>query len=90
MWPQSQQTLLAFVLRFGGDRLGAVTALEWLLCLGVLSALARRLCERPEHIGPALVIALGAPVVRFRWRRRRKICCCSPPRRDGILSVRHR
>ena len=31
MWPQSQQVLLAFVLRLGGDKLGVVTALEWLL-----------------------------------------------------------
>jgi Protein of unknown function (DUF1420) len=66
MWPQSQHVLLAFVLRLGGDRLGAVTALEWLLCIGVVSALARRVCERPEHVGAALVIAFGAPVVAFQ------------------------
>jgi hypothetical protein len=66
MWPQSQQVLLAYVLRLGGDRLGAVTALEWLLCIGVVSALARRVCERSEHVGPALVIALGSPVVAFQ------------------------
>jgi hypothetical protein len=66
MWPQSQQVLLAFLLRLGGDRLGMVTALEWLLCLGVVSALARRVCEREAHVGAALVIALGAPVVAFQ------------------------
>jgi hypothetical protein len=66
MWPQSQQALLAFLLHLGGDRLGAVTALEWLLCLGVVSALARRVCERTEHVGAALIIALGAPVVAFQ------------------------
>src|SRR5665213_1758388 len=66
MWPQSQQVLLAFLLQMGGDRLGAVTALEWLLCVGVVSALARRVCERSEHIGAALIIGLGAPVVAFQ------------------------
>ena len=66
MWPQSQQVLLAFVLQAGGDRLGMVTALEWWLCIGVVYALARRVCERTEHVGPALVIALGAPVLAFQ------------------------
>lgn len=66
MWPQSQQVLLAYMLHFGGDRLGALTALEWLLAIGVISALARRTCERSEHIGAAIVIALGAPVVAFQ------------------------
>jgi hypothetical protein len=66
MWPQSQQMLLAFLLRLGGDRLGMVTALEWCLVLGVVSALARRVCERTEHVGAALIIALGAPVVAFQ------------------------
>ena len=66
MWPQSQQILLAFLLRLGGDRLGVVTALEWCLVLGVVSALARRVCERTEHVGAALIIALGAPVVAFQ------------------------
>jgi hypothetical protein len=66
MWPLSQQMLLAFVLRAGGDRLGLVTAVEWALCLGVLSALARRVCTRREHVWAALVIGLGSPVVAFQ------------------------
>ena len=66
MWPQSQQVLLAFMLHLGADRLGALTALEWLLAIGVISALARRACERTEHIGAAIIIALGAPVVAFQ------------------------
>src|SRR5207253_5579269 len=66
MWPQSQQILLAFLLRLGGDRLGVVTALEWCLVVGVVSALARRVCERTAHVGAALIIALGAPVVAFQ------------------------
>jgi hypothetical protein len=66
MWPQSQQVLLAYMLHLGSDRLGALTALEWLLSIGVISALARRACERTEHIGAALVIALGSPVVAFQ------------------------
>jgi hypothetical protein len=66
MWPQSQQILLAFVLQAGGDRLGLVTALEWWLCIGVVAALAGRVCERREHVGAALVLALGAPVLAFQ------------------------
>ena len=66
MFPQSQHVLLAYVMRVGGDRLGAVTALQWLLTIGVVSALARRVCERSEHVGAALVIALGAPVAAFQ------------------------
>ena len=66
MWPQSHGVLLAFMLRLGGDRLGLVTAFEYLLCLGVLSALARRVCERPEHVMAALIIAIGSPVVGFQ------------------------
>jgi hypothetical protein len=66
MWPQSQQVLLAYILHLGGDRLGALTALEFLLAIGVMSALARRTCERSEHIGAAIIIALGAPVVGFQ------------------------
>jgi len=66
MWPQSQQVLLAYLLQIGSDRLGAVTALEWLLCIGVVSALARRVCERSEHVAAAMIIGLGAPVVGFQ------------------------
>jgi hypothetical protein len=66
MFPQSQMLLLAFVLRMGGDRLGAVTAFEWLLCLGVMSALARRFCERSDHAVAAVIIALGSPVMAFQ------------------------
>lgn len=66
MWPQSQQVLLAFVIHVGGDRPGAVTALEWLLAAGVVSALARRVCERKEHVGAAMAIALGSPVIAFQ------------------------
>ena len=66
MWPQSQQVLLAFMLQAGGDRLGLLTALEWLLCIGTVSALAHRVCERPAHATAAVVIALGAPVLAFQ------------------------
>jgi hypothetical protein len=66
MFPQSQMLLLAFVLRMGGDRLGVVTALQWLLCIGVMSALARRVCERSDHVATAVVIALGSPVIAFQ------------------------
>jgi hypothetical protein len=66
MFPQSQQVLLAYVMRMGGDRLGALTAIEWLMTIGVVSALLRRVCERSENTGAALVIALGSPVVAFQ------------------------
>ena len=66
MFPQSQQVLLAYVMRMGGDRLGALTAIEWLITLGVVNALVRRVCERSENTGAALVIALGSPVVAFQ------------------------
>jgi hypothetical protein len=66
MWPQSQEVLLAYVLHLGGENLGAVTALEWLLSVGVVSALARRVCERVDHVGAAMIIGLGAPVLAFQ------------------------
>jgi len=66
MWPQSQQMLLAYLLSLGGDRLGLLTAFEFLLALGVASALARRACERSDHIAPALIVAFGSPVVAFQ------------------------
>lgn len=66
MWPQSQQVLLAFLVQLGGDRLGALNAVQWLLAFGVVSALARRACASATHVAPALVIALGAPVVAFQ------------------------
>ncbi len=65
MWPQSQQVLLAYLMHTGANRLGAVTALEWLLCVGVMSALARRACQHSEHVGAAMIIGLGAPVLGF-------------------------
>ena len=66
MWPQSQQVLLAYLVRSGATRLGALTALEWLLLVGVISALARRLCARPEHVPVAVVLAIGCPVVALQ------------------------
>jgi len=66
MFPQSQMLLLAFVLRLGGDRLGVITALQWLLCIGVMSALARRVCERSEHVPTAVVVALASPAMAFQ------------------------
>jgi hypothetical protein len=66
MWPQHQGVLLAFMTRLGGvDHLGWLTAFELLLSVGAISALARRVCARPDHVGLAVVIALGSPVVAF-------------------------
>ena len=64
MFPQSQQVLLAWTLGAGGDRLGAVTAFEWLLCLAIVGALARRV-SGPDSVAPAIVVALGAPALAF-------------------------
>jgi hypothetical protein len=66
MWPQHQGVLLAFITRLAGpEHLGWLTAFELLLSVGVVSALARRVCAQPEHVGAAVVIALGSPVVAF-------------------------
>jgi hypothetical protein len=66
MWPLSHEMLLAYVLRLGGHRLIAVTALEWIACVGAVSALARRACSHASHVPVAVVIALAAPVVAFQ------------------------
>ncbi len=66
MWPQGNQVLLAFVMKIGGDRLGALSALEWLVAVGAISALARRVCERPEHVPIAIALAIAAPVTAFQ------------------------
>ena len=66
MWPESQQVMLGFMMRLGSDRLGALSAFEWLLALGAVSALVRRACEREEHHAAAMVLALGAPVLAFQ------------------------
>jgi hypothetical protein len=66
MWPLDHEVLLAYVLRFGGDRLIAVVAVEWLAALLAVAALARRACARPEHVPLAILIALAAPVVAFQ------------------------
>ena len=66
MWPQHQGVLLAFIARIAGvEHLGWLTAFELLLAVGAVSALARRTCARPNHVGAAVVIALGSPVVAF-------------------------
>jgi hypothetical protein len=66
MWPLFHEVLLAYVLRLGGTRLMAVTALEWLAAIGVLSALARRACARSSHVPVAVAFAVAAPVVAFQ------------------------
>jgi hypothetical protein len=66
MYPQGHAVLMAWMLRVGSDRLGALTAFQWLLCLGVVSALARRVCARAGHVSTAIVLAIGAPVVAFQ------------------------
>jgi len=66
MWPQGNQVLLAFVMKMGGDRLGALSAIEWLVAVGAISALARRVSERPEHVPVAIALAIAAPVAAFQ------------------------
>ena len=66
MWPLFHEVLLAYVIRMDGTRLMAVTALEWLAAIGVLSALARRACTRSSHVPVAVAFAVAAPVVAFQ------------------------
>ena len=66
IWPQAHQVLLAYVIRSGGDRLGALTALEWLSAVGAVSALARRVCERADHAPLAVALAIAGPVTAFQ------------------------
>jgi hypothetical protein len=66
MWPQAHQVLLAYLIGGGGDRAGALTALEWLIAVGAVSALARRVCERPGHTALAVALAIAAPVTAFQ------------------------
>jgi hypothetical protein len=66
MWPQSQQVLLAYLTAIGGQQLGALTALEFVIALGVFSAFARRMCARQEHVAAALIVGFGCPVVAFQ------------------------
>jgi hypothetical protein len=66
MWPQAHQVMLAYIARTGGDRLGALSALEWLMAVGAVSALARRVCERAAHAPLAVALAIAAPVTAFQ------------------------
>lgn len=66
MWPLSHEVLLAAIMRLGGDRLGALSALEWLLAVGTVSALARRVCERESHVPWAIALAIASPVAAFQ------------------------
>src|SRR5262249_46169735 len=66
MWPQSQQVLLSYLTAIGGHQLGALTALEFVIALGVFSAFARRVCARQEHVAAALIVGFGCPVVAFQ------------------------
>jgi hypothetical protein len=66
MWPQAHQVLLAYMIGAGSDRLGALTALEWLIAIGAVSALARRVCERANRVPLAVALAVAAPVTAFQ------------------------
>ena len=65
MWPQAHQVLLAYIIGSGGDRPGALTALEWLIAVGAISALARRVCKRKDDAPLAVALAIAAPVTAF-------------------------
>lgn len=62
MWPQSQQVLLAWMIRFGADQLGALSAFELLLAVGAIVVLAREALADEQRRGLAIAIAIGAPV----------------------------
>lgn len=66
MWPQGHTVLLAFILRMGGDRLAALSALEWLLALGAMSAFARRACARADNAPLAVALVIASPAAAFQ------------------------
>jgi hypothetical protein len=66
MWPQGHTVLLAFIVQRGGDRLGALSAVEWLTAVGAASAFARRASERAEHVPLAVALAIAAPAAAFQ------------------------
>ena len=66
MWPQGHTVLLAFIVRSGGDRLGALSALEWLLALGAMSAFARRACARAGDAPLAVALVIASPAAAFQ------------------------
>jgi hypothetical protein len=66
MWPQSHTVLLAYIVSIGGNRLGALSAVEWLIAIGAIAALARRACERPGRAPLAVALAIAAPAAAFQ------------------------
>jgi len=66
MWPLSHEVLLASIMTLGGDRLGALSAVEWLLAVGAISALARRACADNASVLAAIALAIGSPVAAFQ------------------------
>jgi hypothetical protein len=66
MWPQAHTVLLAFIVRAGGDRLAALSAIEWLIAIGAVSALARRACRREDHVPLVLALTIAAPAAAFQ------------------------
>ena len=66
MWPQGHTVLLAFILQRGGDRLAALSALEWLAAIGAIAAFARRACARQADVPLSVALAIAAPVAAFQ------------------------
>jgi hypothetical protein len=66
MWPQAHTVLLAFIVRTGGNRLAALSAIEWLIAIGAISALARRACVRGCHAPLAVALTIAAPAAAFQ------------------------
>jgi len=64
VFPLSQEMLTAVVLRLGGDRPAALTALELALGAALLYALARRLAG-DEAAPAALLLGFGCPVAAY-------------------------
>ena len=65
VFPLSQEMLLAFALRVGADRLGAISAGELVLCAVLLDSLARRAGFEGTARVAALLVGLACPVVGF-------------------------
>jgi hypothetical protein len=66
MWPQAHTVLLALIVRTGGNRLAVLSAIEWLIAIGAISALARRACVRIGHVPLAVALTVAAPAAAFQ------------------------
>jgi hypothetical protein len=90
VFPLSQELLLALAVRLGADRLGAVSALELVLCAFLLESLARRAGLGAGARAAALLIGLGCPAVAFLAPSAKEdllVCCMTLAAAHGLFSL---